>query len=96
VTEPFAEEVIAALAKVKRIPQESIALDSTLQSLRMDSLDTITLLFELEDAFGVKIPDEAARGIRTVADIVDGIRRLKTQAASAGASAASESGHHQV
>jgi len=70
------EKVIATLASVKRIPEDQIKLDSSLQELGVDSLDTFTLLFELESKFNISIPDDEARNIRTVNDIVAGVRRL--------------------
>jgi len=72
----IAEKVISTLASVKRIPAENITLESSLQDLGIDSLDTFTLLFELESKFNISIPDDEARNIRTVNDIVDGIRKL--------------------
>ncbi|HTZ74814.1 MAG TPA: acyl carrier protein [Candidatus Aquilonibacter sp.] len=71
-----AEKVIATLASVKRIPVEGIKLDTNLQELGIDSLDVFTLLFELENAFKISIPDDDVRSIRTVNDIVDGIKKL--------------------
>lgn len=76
-----------ALASVKKIPSESIALENTLESLRVDSLDKVMLLFELEKTFDLNIPDESAHQIRTVADIVAGIQQLRA-ASSADAAAA--------
>lgn len=70
------EKVIRTLASVKRMPESQISLDAPLQSLGVDSLDTFTLLFELEEQFRITIPDEQARSIRTVKDIVEGIRQL--------------------
>ncbi len=70
------EKVIATLASVKRIPAEQIKLDSSLQELGVDSLDTFTLLFELEGKFNISIPDDEARNIRTVSDIVAGVQRI--------------------
>jgi acyl carrier protein len=70
------EKVIATLASVKRIPVEQIKLDSSLQDLGVDSLDTFTLLFELEGKFNISIPDDEARNIRTVSDIVAGVQRI--------------------
>ena len=71
------EEVLAALAKVKPGSTHGVTRESTLQSLALDSLDTITLLFELEDRLGVSIPDDQARSVRTVGDIIECIRQLK-------------------
>lgn len=70
------EKVIATLASVKRIPASQIKLDSSLQELGVDSLDTFTLLFELESKFNISIPDDEARSIRTVSDIVAGVQRI--------------------
>lgn len=71
-----AEKVIATLATVKRIPADKITLETNLQELGIDSLDVFTLLFELENAFKISIPDDDVRSIRTVNDIVDGIKKL--------------------
>ena len=71
-----ADKVIATLASVKRIPAENIALNANLQELGIDSLDVFTLLFELENAFHISIPDDDVRSIRTVNDIVEGIKKL--------------------
>jgi acyl carrier protein len=71
-----AEKVIAALASVKRIPAENIRLDTNLQELGIDSLDVFTLLFELENTFKISIPDDDVRSIRTVNDVVEGIKKL--------------------
>lgn len=71
------EKVISTLAAVKHIPPENITIDSGLAELGFDSLDMISLLFELENAFQISIPDDRARSIRTVREIVDGVRSLK-------------------
>ena len=71
-----ADKVIATLASVKRIPAEKITLETNLQELGIDSLDVFTLLFELENAFKISIPDDDVRSIRTVNDIVEGVKKL--------------------
>jgi acyl carrier protein len=47
-----------------------VRLDSRFEDLGMDSLDRITLLFELEQAFDISIPEEKVQGIETVGEIV--------------------------
>jgi acyl carrier protein len=74
-SERVADKVLAALAAVKHVPRESISLDSALADLRVDSLDTITLLFELEEHFHLTLPDDVVRSLRTVRQIVDAIDR---------------------
>ncbi len=71
-----AEKVIATLASVKRIPAESITLETNLQEMGIDSLDVFSLLFELENAFKISIPDDDVRSIKTVNDIVEGVKKL--------------------
>ena len=72
-----AEKVISTLASVKRIPADKITLETNLQELGIDSLDVFTLLFELENAFKISIPDDDVRSIRTVNDIVEGIKKIQ-------------------
>jgi len=74
--DPVAEKVIATLASVKRIPAESITLETDLQQMGIDSLDVFSLLFELENAFKISIPDDDVRSIKTVNDIVEGVKKL--------------------
>jgi acyl carrier protein len=71
-----AEKVLQTLATMKHIPRENISLDSALADLKMDSLDAITLLFELEKQFNLSISDEQARSMRTVRQVVETIERL--------------------
>jgi len=75
-----AEKVISALASVKRIPAEKITLETNLQEVGIDSLDVFSLLFELENAFNISIPDDDVRSIRTVKDIVEGIKKIQAAA----------------
>ena len=75
-SDAVAEKVISTLASVKRIPADTITLETNLQDLGIDSLDVFTLLFELENAFKISIPDDDVRSLRTVKDVVDGIKKI--------------------
>ena len=74
--EALTAKVIAEIAAVKKIPVESITIDSTFEELAMDSLDEMNLLFVLEEQLGVSIPDEAANSIKDVRSAVAGVQRL--------------------
>ncbi len=76
-----AQTVISLIAKTKRIPPESITLDSTLDELKIDSLDGLNLFFELEETLDITIPDERAKTMRSVGQIV---RELELLIASQG------------
>ncbi len=74
--EDICDKVLAAVVSMKRLPKEQVTLNSSLADLGYDSLDTINLLFEIEEAFNINVPDEQARAIRSVREIVDGVERL--------------------
>ncbi len=65
-------------AKVKEIIVEKLGVDeaevietaSFTQDLGADSLDTVELIMELEKAFNISIPDDAAEKISTVGDAI--------------------------
>ena len=67
----LANKVIGIVAAVKKVGPESVRLESTFEELGIDSLDRINILFELENEFNIDVPDEQARSIRSVQDIVD-------------------------
>jgi acyl carrier protein len=79
----LAEKIITTLASVTHIPRENIKLESSLIDLGIDSLELISMLFELETSCNVEIPDESVRSIHYVYEIVDGIRALQAAARSA-------------
>ncbi len=66
----FTDRVIACVARVQRIDPEGVTLDSSFEELGLDSLDAISVLFELETEFSISIgeslPVEAA-GVRDIA-----------------------------
>jgi len=65
-----------SIARQKMISVESITLDSSLDDLGITSLDSISLVFDVEDKYGVEVPNEELKKIRTLRDIVDGVDAL--------------------
>jgi acyl carrier protein len=74
----LARRVVACLAAAHRIPREEVHVDSRLEQLHIDSVDAMCILFALEEEFNISIPQELASRVRTVCDIVDGIRYLRS------------------
>jgi acyl carrier protein len=70
------QRVIGAIAKTIHKPAESIPQEATFESIGVDSLDGIQILFALEQEFDISIPDDAAKKIRSVPDVVSGVRQL--------------------
>jgi acyl carrier protein len=53
------------------VAPERITLSSSFsEAIGADSLDIVELVMELEEEFGVTIPDEEAERIKTVADAI--------------------------
>lgn len=55
---------------------EMVELDSTLDELGIDSMDTFDMIFDAEDAFGINIPDEQV-DIICMRDVVALIERFR-------------------
>jgi acyl carrier protein len=70
------EKVIEVIARTQRLPAESVNLDSTFEQLKIDSLDGINIVFELEKEFDIEIPDEGVANLHSVRDTVEGVRQL--------------------
>ena len=70
------ESVIAIIAWEKNYPSEKISLESNLEEMGIDSLEAITILYELERELDVDIPNESMNGINTVGDIVRKLEHL--------------------
>ena len=69
----IARRAIEAIARAKARPVADISVDSTFEELGVDSLDSIEILFQLEEEFDLDIPDEVAQGIESVGEIVDAL-----------------------
>jgi len=65
------EKVKKIIADKLDVEEDKITPESSfLDDLGADSLDIVELIMELEEEFGIEIPDEDAEKIRTVADAV--------------------------
>ena len=69
-------KVLEIIAQQKRVPVENVTIDSSFDELGLDSLDAVNILFELEGAFDINIPDDKARQIKSVREMVEGVRTL--------------------
>ncbi|MEW6130766.1 MAG: acyl carrier protein [Acidobacteriota bacterium] len=69
--EETVKEIIVAELRVDRSKLEPTT--HIMKDLGADSLDALNIALRLEDAFKIKIPDEAIPNFLTVGDIVRGV-----------------------
>ncbi len=69
----------ATLDKVKEVVMDKLGVEESqitedahfMDDLGADSLDTVELIMQLEEEFGIEIPDEDAENITTVGKAVE-------------------------
>ena len=74
------EQIISDLAvilnEVAGVDQTKVSADkSFLDDLEVDSLSMVEVVMAAEDKFGVKIPDEEVKDLRSVGDAVSFIKK---------------------
>ena len=75
-SEELIQRIRSVIASAQRIPIEKVTVDSTFQELGIDSMDGVNILFALENEFNITIPDEAAKQIRSVREMMEGVEKL--------------------
>jgi len=74
-------KVFSRIAAAANIPFCDVLPDSTVESLKLDSLDVVEVVLALEDDFEVEIDDGSIEGLRTVRQVVDHVAKLVAQKA---------------
>ena len=70
------QRVLKVIAASKRIPPETVTIDSEFQQLNIDSMDAVEILFALENEFDINIPDDQVRGITNLRGMCEGLEKL--------------------
>lgn len=81
-SDALTQDVISIIAREQRVPAESITPDSTFEQLKIDSLDGVNIVFALEEKYNLTIPDEIAREMKSVRQVIDALRQQLNAAAS--------------
>ena len=77
-TQDLLNAVIMAISKQKGLDASSIDLNSTLPELGVNSLDAISIVYHIEDQFGIEVPNEMLADLTSVRDIVEKLSTLIT------------------
>lgn len=75
-SDDLTDRVLNAIATSKRIPRETVTIDSSFEQLNIDSMDAVEILFALENEFDINIPDDQVRQVRDVRQMCEGIAKL--------------------
>lgn len=74
-----AQDVIEIIAKKARVDHPKIELSDRLEDLGLESLDSVEMIFDLEEKFDIQIPYNAnspRADFETVGEVVHAIERL--------------------
>lgn len=75
------EKVLDVIASSKRLPREQVSANSTFEELGLDSLSGLNLIFDIESAFDVSVPDEVLDKVTTVPQLIENLQLLLAQKA---------------
>lgn len=70
------DTVTKVIVREQKCDRRKITPTTPLSDLGIDSLRAITIIYELEEEFGVEIPNEVIETIHTVGDIVERLQEL--------------------
>jgi acyl carrier protein len=74
-----AERVKAIIEEQLMVDQDEITDEASfVDDLGADSLDTVEMIMEIEDEFGIEIPDEDAEKLVTVGTAVEYVKKKVT------------------
>lgn len=67
------EDLIALIAKETGLPIERLLPQATLETLDISSIDLVSMLFELEDQYGIEVQPEELTPDMTLQQLFDRI-----------------------
>jgi acyl carrier protein len=74
--ETIEEKLKQLVADRFSIEKDSITLETSfIEDLNADSLDLVEMVMVLEDEFGIKIPDQEAKGLNNYSAVLDYIKK---------------------
>jgi acyl carrier protein len=79
------QEILAGLAEIideiAGVPADEVTPDKTfVDDLDIDSLSMVEIAVAAQDKFGVEIPDDQLKDLKTVQDVIDYVGRAEVSA----------------
>ncbi|MGN6183943.1 MAG: acyl carrier protein [Thermoanaerobaculia bacterium] len=74
--EEIAQQLIEIVRQEKNIAEDLLKPETTLAEAGIDSLDSLTILFAIEEHFHISIPDDRARTMLTFGDMIQVVEDL--------------------
>jgi acyl carrier protein len=65
------QQLIAIVRQEKDLAEDLLKPETALAEAGIDSLDSLTILFAIEEQFHISIPDDRARAMHTFGDMID-------------------------
>lgn len=81
-------EIIGIIAGYKELDASTVTPESTFEELGIDSLDAIDIVYEIEEKFGVQVPQDAldlntAQRVSDILAVVEQVRGTNGQVSGA-------------
>jgi len=74
------ENVLEVVSRLLKFEISDLSLETNLRKdLNADSIDSVEVIFELEDLYNITIEDEVAEELQTIGSIVDVITELTSK-----------------
>lgn len=74
-SDPYVLSMVREVAYAADIDEADVTLDARFEDLGVDSLDAIGIIANLEDEFDVEVPNDQLKGLETVRQAVNVLRR---------------------
>ena|SRR5579883_2647466 len=75
----LADRLITLISETQEIPLERLSLDGSFEESGLTSLNALSIVFEIENEFGVTIPDEEALKVTSIRQVVGLLQDLLEQ-----------------
>jgi acyl carrier protein len=80
------QKVLDIVAKECRLDRATLTLDSRIEDLKIESIDLMQTIFQIEEAFDIYVPQEGDNfKLTTLRDVTDAVARLVAEKQGKGA-----------